>query len=414
MLLRARVVLPISQPPIENGAVRIAGRRIVAVGRWSDLAKHEAQGVTDLGESVLLPGLINAHCHLDYTDLVGHIPPPARFTDWIKAMVALKAAWSYSDFAQSWLRGANMLLRSGVTTVADVEAVPELIPDMWWATPLKVISFREIIGLKTAPSASEIVKMAVQQWSVLPEGSGRVGLSPHAPYTTSTELLQLAARAARKHHWPLTTHVAESEPEFEMFKYGQGQLYQWLKSQRDMSDCGLRSPVQHLERAGYLDENLLAVHVNYLEHGDALLLGQRGVSVVHCPRSHAYFRHAPFPRESLAAAGVNICLGTDSLVSVLPTRRVTAKLDLFAEMQSLHVAVPHLSPLAILKMATIHGAKALGRGGEIGELTPHALADLINVSFAGRISDACDAVLHHAGDVRASMIDGQWVILPNQ
>src|SRR5438874_2028288 len=123
MILRARVVLPMSQPPIDDGAAVISGDRIRAVGRWSDLAATPAENIFDLGERVLLPGLVNAHCHLDYTDLAGQIAPPKSFADWIKALVALKAGWDYSDFAQSWLRGAKMLLRSGVTTVADIEAV---------------------------------------------------------------------------------------------------------------------------------------------------------------------------------------------------------------------------------------------------------------------------------------------------
>src|SRR6266851_2992152 len=199
MLLRARIVLPIARPPIEDGAVLISGRRVVAVGAWPELAAAASGNrIVDLGESILLPGLVNAHCHLDYTDMAGKIPPPKNFTDWIKSIVALKAQWSYTEFAQSWLRGAKMLLRTGTTTVADIETVPELIPEMWRATPLRVISFRELISLKSQLTARETVEKAVQQWSGLPAAGGRVGLSPHAPYTTSAELLRFAGRAARE------------------------------------------------------------------------------------------------------------------------------------------------------------------------------------------------------------------------
>src|SRR5438046_800299 len=129
MILRARIVLPISQPPIEDGAVVIDGPRIVSVARWSDVEVAAEQNVIDLGDVILLPGLINAHCHLDYTDMAGQISSPGVFSNWIKAIMALKAGWSYADFAQSWLRGAHMLLRTGTTTVADIEAVPELLPE---------------------------------------------------------------------------------------------------------------------------------------------------------------------------------------------------------------------------------------------------------------------------------------------
>ena len=413
MLIRARIVLPISQPPIENGAVLISGRRISAVGRWMDLAAQHSGESIDLGATVLLPGLVNAHCHLDYTDMAGKITPPKSFTDWIKSMVALKGSWNYTDFAQSWVNGAKMLLRTGTTTVADIEAVPELIPDMWQATPLRVISFRELIALKHRSNISEFINPAVEQWAAMPGSQNRIGLSPHATYTTSAELLQLAAEKARERKWRLTTHVAESEQEFEMFMYRHGALYDWLKSQRNMSDCGHGSPVRHLDQLGYLDENLLAVHVNYLGRDDALVLGNRQVSVAHCPRSHAYFRHLEFPRAELAAAGVNICLGTDSLASSVKARhQPPLELNLFAEMQTLAHYSPDVPPAAILKMATVNGAQGLGLQGEIGELAPHALADLIAIPFSEKAASVYEAAVHHAGDVSASMINGAWAIKP--
>jgi cytosine/adenosine deaminase-related metal-dependent hydrolase len=283
---------------------------------------------------------------------------------------------------------------------------------MWRATPLRVISFRELISLKSQLAAREIVEKAVQEWSGLPAAGGRVGLSPHAPYTTSAELLRFAARAAREQRWPLTIHLAESEPEFEMFMYRHGALYEWLKGQREISDCGLGSPVAHLERCDCLGENLLAAHVNYLWRDDAALLGRRGVSVAHCPRSHAYFRHLLFPRAELAAAAVNITLGTDSLASTLKHRGRLPELNMLEEMRALAAVTPDLAPGAILKMATANGARALGRQGEIGELAPNALADLIVIPFAGKMSEANEAVVQHPGDVSASMIDGQWAIPP--
>src|SRR5437867_2411779 len=156
MILRARIVLPLCRPPIEDGAVMIAGARIVWVGRWRERPSSEGE-LTDLGESILLPGLINAHCHLDYTEMAGKVSARKSFSDWIKALVALKAQWGYADFAQSWLHGAQMLLRTGTTTVADVEAVPELVPEIWSTTPLRVVSFREIISLKSRLAVGELV-----------------------------------------------------------------------------------------------------------------------------------------------------------------------------------------------------------------------------------------------------------------
>src|SRR5205807_784241 len=137
------------------------------------------------------------------------------------------------------------------------------------------------------------------------------GLSPHAPYSTLPELLRLTAQSARRRGWRVCIHVAESAEEFEMFASGHGGMLEWLeRSSRDMSDCGLGSAIQHLESCGALDQKLLAVHVNYLAANDAALLAKLKVNVVHCPRSHSYFRHHQFPLRRLIRAGVNTCLGT--------------------------------------------------------------------------------------------------------
>jgi aminodeoxyfutalosine deaminase len=415
MILRARIVVPVSRPPIEDGVVCVTGDRIAWVGRNADLPSAHRHGeLFDLGDVILLPGLINAHCHLDYTRMAGLISPPKSFTDWITSMVALKGSWSLEDFAASWREGAQMLLRTGTTTVADIEAVPELLPAAWEATPLRVTSFRELIHLKDRQSAAELVERAVNGWLDLRQLNGRVGLSPHAPYTTSAELLELAARAAHRRQWRLTTHVSESEQEFEMFMYRQGPMYSWLKGQRDMSDCGRGSPVQHLERCGYLEENLLAVHVNYLWRHDASILGNHQVSVAHCPRSHDYFRHLRFAREELERAGVNICLGTDSLATVRKEPKQPLQLSLFAEMQMLANKAAGLAPEKIVRMGTVNGAQALGRRGEIGELSENALADFITLPFSGEVVGAFEAIVNHPGPVAASMIGGQWVISPPQ
>src|SRR6267142_1140676 len=121
MLLRARLVAPISRPPIKDSAVRVSGNRILAVGPWRELAAHPGEECRDLGNVALLPGLVNAHCHLDYTSMAGQFPPPKLFTDWIKLITSTKAEWRYSEFAESWVNGAKMLVRSGTTTVGDIE-----------------------------------------------------------------------------------------------------------------------------------------------------------------------------------------------------------------------------------------------------------------------------------------------------
>ena len=413
MILRARTVLPISQPPLEDGAVLISGNRIRAVGSWQDLQSHADEKILDLGEVILLPGLVNAHCHLDYTDMAGQLPPPKKFTDWIASITAAKTAWSYSDYARSWLHGAHMLLKTGTTTVADIEAMPDLLPEVWEATPLRVFSFFEMTGIRARRHPKEILREAVDKIDSLTSARCRASLSPHAPYSTLPELLKLTAKIARKRKWRVCTHVAESDQEFEMFTHAGGAMHDWLKrNERDNADCGLGSPVAHLARNKMLGANLLAIHVNCLARGDAKLLGKHGVHVVHCPRSHDYFRHPSFHRKRLANAGVNLCLGTDSLATARKVGKQKLELDLFAEMRALAKRDKAILPEEILRMATVNGAKALGLSGQIGELSEDAFADLIVIPAGGK-SDAYATVLAHTGPVRASMIDGRWAIPPN-
>ncbi len=413
MILRARTIVPVSRPRIDDGAICISGDRIAWVGRYAEVpAEYRASEETDLGEVILLPGLVNAHCHLDYTGMAGQIARPKSFTTWIQAMVALKASWGLEEFSASWQRGAKMLLRTGTTTVADIEAVPELIPGAWQTTPLRVISFRELMNVKNRQPVADLVERAVNDWLGVPNAHGRLGLSPHAPYTTSAGLLELAAREAHRRKWRLTTHVAESEEEFEMYMYRQGAMFNWLKNQRDVSDCGKGSPVQHLERCEYLDENLLAVHVNYLWRHDAAVLGRNKVSVAHCPRSHDYFRHLRFPRQELESAGVNICLGTDSLATASKDGKEPLELNLFAEMKTFAGKAPDYPPEKILRMATMNGAQALGMQGQVGELAKGALADVIALPCAAGDRDLYEHIVHHEGPVAASMINGTWAIAP--
>ncbi len=306
------------------------------------------------------------HCHLDYTEHGRSVSAAKSFCDWIKRITTEKWLWSSSDFAKSWLDGAQMLLRTGTTTVADIEALPELLPEVWDDTPLRVISFLEMTGVRSRREPDAILADAIRKIESLPKGRCTAGLSPHAPYSTTPALMNRSAIAARRRKWRVVTHVAESATEFEMFIHGRGEMFDWLRrSGRDMSDCGGISPVKHLAAARLLGSNLLAVHVNYLAPGDAEALARKGVSVVHCPRSHDYFSHRAFPVQTLTKAGVNICLGTDSLATVRKNHRQNVELNMFDEMRAFAVAHPRIAPEQIMRMATVHGAHALGLGAKL-------------------------------------------------
>lgn len=188
-------------------------------------------------------------------------------------------------------------------------------------------------------------------------------------------------------------------------------MHHWLETNnRDMTDCGKTSPVQLLHRQKALGPHLLAIHVNYLAPGDARLLARTRTNVVHCPRSHDFFSHAPFPFAKLRRAGVNICLGTDSLATIRVKPRQTITLNMFDEMRVFAANNPEVPPETILQMATHNGAKAIGRARQLGVLRPGTNADIIAVPCSSPIQETAAAIIHNTAPLRASLISGDWAM----
>lgn len=396
MILRARIVLTMEGPPIADGAVVIEGARIVEVGAFADIGKRNRGQVRDLGESVLLPGLINAHCHLDYTALRGVIPRQNSFTEWIRAINEQKAAMSENDFIASIESGFAEAARFGTTTIVNLEAFPELIPRVrraalrtWWCA--------ELIDLRRKISAREVYRRMKE---TLPDGLANIGLAPHAPFTASAELYAEASEVARTENLLLTTHLAESRDERQMFRDATGPLFEFLKDfGRPPDDCGNDSPLALLLGAHQLDERWLIAHLNELSEDDfGLVKSAAKFHIVHCPRSHQFFQHAPFPFRRLARLGFNICLGTDSLAS-------NSDLSLFREMRAA-ADMHHLSAMEALAAVTVNSAKALGKAGELGRIGPGFYADMIAIPFAGALESAIEAVVEFDAAVRWGMVAG--------
>jgi cytosine/adenosine deaminase-related metal-dependent hydrolase len=404
MLYLADHVVPITSPPITHGAVRVEGVHIVAVGPAAELTPLPGEEVIDLGADTLLPGLINAHCHLDYTKFRGLISARHSFTDWIKNINALRRSVSSADFIEAIAEGFQMLARTGTTTVANIESFPELFPQLP-VPPLRTWWFLELIDVRSRINEDETLLGALSFFDAHPEWLGGFGLSPHAPYTASVDLYRLARTCGEKYGMLSTTHIAESVEEHEMFTHGSGPLYDFLAGMgRDNSDCGHGSSLSHLVEHGVIGSNCIIAHLNYLQDYDYELIVNSGASVVHCPKCHTYFGHAPFPLKALRERGVNICLGTDSLAS-------NNKLDMRSEMREVQ-RNHQLNDRETLEMCTLNAARALGQAGKLGELAPGALADL--VAFPREANDTFIDCYRHVIQSRAEpsllLVNGRPVI----
>jgi aminodeoxyfutalosine deaminase len=400
MIIRARYVLPMDQPLIDDGAVVVEGDKIVAVGKTSEIRAAHTGEVRDLGERVLAPGLINAHCHLDYTRLRGEVEWRGSFTGWLLQLISAKQLHPEKEFAGAIPRGIDMLAKSGTTTVVNIESYPGLL-DQVLPTKLRVWWCLELIDLNRKDEAKAVVEAAVELIAAHPNVRGGFGLSPHAPYTVSEELYRLSAQYARGRNIPLTTHVAESEEEDEMIRRGTGQMYDYfLRAGRDMSDCKRAGPVQLLSEYEVLGPGCIAAHANCLTPLDITLLRQTGTHVVHCPKAHQFFhRDMPFI-QTMKEQGINICLGTDSMAS-------NDSLNMLEEMQQMAQIFPRLSPQELLEMATVNAAKALNQVEKLGRITPGAWADLIAAPVEGAGVDPYESIVFANKVVSFSMVGGE-------
>jgi len=206
MIVRARTVVTMDGPPIENGAVAVSGNRIVDVGRFDDIKTRNAGNTVDLGEQVLLPGLINAHCHLDYTCLRGKIPPQKSFTEWIRAINAEKATLAPKDYIASINEGFAEAKRFGTTTIANLTVFPELIPQI--QPPVRTCWFAELIDIRAPERAVELVDSAIESLGRTRPQGAPFGLAPHALFTASKDLFRRCEEIAQREHILLTTHLA--------------------------------------------------------------------------------------------------------------------------------------------------------------------------------------------------------------
>ena len=383
--------------PIENGAVAVSGDRIVDVGRFDDIKRRNAGTTVDLNEQALLPGLINAHCHLDYTCLRGKIPPQKSFIGWIRAINAEKSELSPKDYIASIKQGYAEAKRFGTTAIANLTAFPELAAQV--QSPISTCWFAELIDVRKPERANELVHSAIESLG----RSGRWGLAPHALFTASKDLFRRCEEIAQQEHILLTTHLAESREEMEMFRDASGPLYEFIKSiGRPMDDCGSKTPLElFLGAFGGRDlSKWIVAHLNELTETDFDLLERSNSKfhIVHCPRSHNYFGHSPFAFDRLRSFGFNVCLGTDSLAS-------NDSLSLFDEMRAFQKYFPRVSAEEILQMVTVSPARALRYENALGQIRPGFGAHLVAVPCSTS-TDVFEQILAFDGAVNWSMVNG--------
>jgi cytosine/adenosine deaminase-related metal-dependent hydrolase len=391
----ARWVFPVSGPPISEGVVTIRGRRIVAVG-----PRASRRADVDLGEVAVLPGLVNAHTHLDLTGLRGRCPPSADFTGWLRAVIRHRRSITPEQIEADIREGLAESLRHGTTLLGDIAAQGQSWSILEKA-PIRSVVFYELIGL-TQARADEALESALDWLMIDPTTKRcRPGLSPHAPYSVRLNLLRGAGLLARVMNCPLAVHLAESREELELLHQRRGLFVTFLKELGVWDADGLSaSPEQAMELCGQATEKLF-IHGNYLTPSTSL---PPHSTVVYCPRTHAAFGHTGHPFREMMARGIRVALGTDSLAS-------NPDLSVLAEIRFLRQHHPDVPGDVLLRMATLSGAEALVWADRAGSLEAGKSADLVVVPLApGENKDPYERLLASDLPVRQVLCRGQWIV----
>lgn len=408
LVFLAEWVLPVVAPPLRRGAVAVSGATIAAVGPAAEVkAMYPGATVVDLGPSLLLPGLINCHAHLEYTLFKG-LFDGLPFGPWLSGLVAASRRLSREELFLSALWGAAECLRAGITCVGDT--TPSGVSfDALGQVGLRGVVYQELFGTGGEKAEAKVERALARMatWPAAQYPKLRLGLAPHAPYTAGTEVLRVAALAAAEHDLPLCLHLAEAVEEMTLQPPGGMVLNPEERKQ---------GPVSYVASLGFLSPRVLAVHCVQVDASDLEVLARKGVRVAHCPRSNARLGHGRAPLELMKKAGLVVGLGTDSAVS-------GGNLDILEEVRAaiwLHRAFGHSSSFLTaeeaVRLATLGGARALGLEEEIGSIEVGKQADLVAFELAGlRVGAAVDpytCLAYHLGpqEVKMVMVGGELLL----
>lgn len=399
MRYRADWILPISRDPLRDGWVGVESGRIVALGCG------DAGEAVDLGRAVILPGLVNAHTHLELSYLRNRVPPVGHFIDWVRQVMRRRREYpdpDHPDIVEAARAGIREARAAGTAAVGDISNTLVTAP-LLAEVGLPAVVFYELLKFDE-PDPAGRVQRARQQLDALPSTGGvRMAIAPHAPYSVSPGLFRAIRSDLDRHpHAPSSVHLGESIEELEFIRTGGGPwrtLLQELGVWTDAWKAPGTTPAAYLADTGFLDRRVLAVHGVHFTASDLARLAAIGVTVVSCPRSNRHVGTGPPPLEAFYASGLAVAFGTDSLASV-------EDLNLFGELAEARRLAPGVPARRLLESATLTGARALGFARELGSIEPGKRAALVAVSLPERVADVEEYLLSGITPAAIRWLDG--------
>ncbi len=368
-VFRSKWVCPVDQPPIENGAVVVSENRIHEVGKFKSVS-HDSDNVVDLGQGALIPGLVNAHTHLEFSDIETPLGQPGiRFTDWIRLIVSCRNKANQDDTNQSnktqrIKRGIEESIRAGVSAIGEIATAPFRAEDYSSDSPICLVTFLEQLGRDVNSFPDKRIELDTH-FSLEGKYEGHTFCaSPHAPYSVHPELLNQICEQASSQNRSVAMHIAETVAERELLEHRTGDFVELLKDfgvwnpETFATGCSILETLQTLSQV----PNVLLIHGNYLNDIELNFIASQSetMSVVFCPRTHRFFEHSKYPLEELRKRNINIAVGTDSRAS-------NPDLNLFEELKLIADSFPGIEQ--ILRMGTFNGAKALGCERKLGSIS---------------------------------------------
>jgi cytosine/adenosine deaminase-related metal-dependent hydrolase len=344
---RARWVFPPESEPISDATM------IVVDGILTDITTQHVPTAKDLGSAAILPGLVNAHVHLEFSSLSAPIAPPLPFTDWIRSVI--RSRQTEDSRESSLLAGIQECLQTETTAVGEIATSP-LSTKQLDDCSLAGVVFHEVIGISEQAAREKGNQLTDLLTEYRPQRDQmNLGLSPHAPYSVHPDLLQKIVQLSRSEHCPLAMHLAENRAERELIGSCEGEFRSFLEEiELWPGDVWqeFRTINDYLRLLAQADSALI-VHGNDFQSNEIEFLAtQSQMSVVYCPRTHAYFQHSQHPLPHLLNHDINVALGTDG-------RSSNPDLDLWQDARHVRQTFPDLSPREVINLATTNGVRAL-------------------------------------------------------
>jgi cytosine/adenosine deaminase-related metal-dependent hydrolase len=398
ILLAAAWLAPMSSPVLPDAGVVFRAGRVVAFGTTAQLRLQFPDAVVhEAGDAVILPGLINAHTHLELSTL-HRGDPPARFVDWIIGLMKQTGSNPEQSVQEGISEGIAQSLRFGITSVGDITSQPRLSRALLARSPLGGVSYGEV---RAMAGRRAFLQERLDAAAMPITGSSRLrsGVTPHAPYSIETTGYQRCLATARAGHLPLATHLAETIDEASFLADHTGsfrELWTLLAAWDDDVPRSAGGPVRMARDIGLLDYPTLLAHVNYADDDEMDILAGGSASVVYCPRTHAFFGHPPHRWRDMLAHGIHVAVGTDSCAS-------SPDLNLVDDLRLLHRIAPEVAGQTLWNLATVHAARAIGCA-DAGSISPGKLGDA--VVFPARGDDPLIEILEGNSLPREVWIDG--------